>query len=72
MTDEKYNWDDYYKWMQGREPRQLLLEALKKFPAGELLHAIDLGCGDGTETVVLLHTDGMSLPLMARRQALND
>jgi trans-aconitate methyltransferase len=40
--------------MDGREPRQLLLDALEKFPAGASLHAIDLGCGDGTETAFLL------------------
>lgn len=54
MLNEEYNWDDYYKWIQGREPRQLLLDVLGKYPTGESLHAIDLGCGDGTETVALL------------------
>lgn len=54
MSDEEYNWDDYYNKIQGREPRQLLMDVLEKYPAGESLHAIDLGCGDGTETVVLL------------------
>lgn len=54
MSNEDYNWDDYYKWIQGREPRQLLLDVLEKYPMGESLHAIDLGCGDGTETAVLL------------------
>lgn len=54
MTDENFNWDEYYQKIQGRAPRQLLLEALEKFPSGESLHAIDLGSGDGTETIVLL------------------
>jgi len=54
MSDENYSWDDYYNKIQGRAPRQLLLDALEKYPAGEALHAIDLGCGDGTETTVLL------------------
>jgi len=53
MTDE-HNWDDYYQKIQGREPRQLLLDVLEKYPTGESLHAIDLGCGDGTETIALL------------------
>lgn len=54
MADENFSWDDYYQKIQGRKPRQLLLAALEKFPAQASLHAIDLGCGDGTETVVLL------------------
>lgn len=54
MALEEVNWDEYYQKIQGRAPRQLLLDALEKFPAGESLQAIDLGSGDGTETVVLL------------------
>jgi trans-aconitate methyltransferase len=54
MTDEKFNWDEYYKKIQGRAPRPLLLDALEKFPVDTALHAIDLGCGDGTETALLL------------------
>jgi len=51
---EEYTWEHYYEKIQGREPRQLLLDVLEKYPTGKSLHAIDLGCGDGTETVVLL------------------
>ena len=54
MSDENFSWDDYYNKIQGREPRQLLLDALEKFPAQASLHAIDLGCGDGTDTALLL------------------
>ena len=54
MSNKEYDWDKYYKWIQGREPRQLLLDVLEKYSTGDSLHAIDLGCGDGTETVVLL------------------
>jgi len=58
MTGENvpnFSWEEhYYKLMDGREPRQLLLDALDKFPAGESFHAIDLGCGEGTEAAVLL------------------
>jgi len=53
MTDE-YNWDNYYQKIQGREPRQLLLDVLENYSMGESLHAIDLGCGDGTESIALL------------------
>ncbi len=57
MADDPFNWDEYYKKIQGRAPRQLLLDALDKFPSGESLQAIDLGSGDGTETVVMLARD---------------
>ena len=54
MMDEVNTWDDYYNKIQGREPRQLLLDVLEKFPAQATLDAIDLGCGDGTEAAALL------------------
>jgi len=54
MTQDSFNWDDYYKKIQGRAPRQLLLDALEKFQSQTALQAIDLGSGDGTETAVLL------------------
>ncbi|MEP7137541.1 MAG: class I SAM-dependent methyltransferase [Chloroflexota bacterium] len=54
MTQENFNWDDYYKKIQGRAPRQLLLDVLEKFQSQTALQAIDLGSGDGTETAVLL------------------
>jgi len=54
VSEEEYDWNDYYRKIQGRAPRQLLLDVLEKYPTGESLHAIDLGCGDGTETAFLL------------------
>jgi len=54
MSDDNFTWDDYYQKIQGRAARQLLLDALEKFPADSTLQAIDLGCGDGTETALLL------------------
>jgi tellurite methyltransferase len=52
-SDSSY-WDEYYEKMQEREPRQLLLDVLEKYPTGNSLHAIDLGCGEGTETLIML------------------
>ena len=54
MPDEEMTWDEYYRKIQGRAPRQLVLDVLEKFPPATGLHAIDLGCGDGTESVALL------------------
>jgi tellurite methyltransferase len=56
MADD--TWARYYQAVQGREPRALFLAALAAFdadgfdPAGA--QAVDLGCGDGTETMALL------------------
>ncbi|HSM70593.1 MAG TPA: class I SAM-dependent methyltransferase [Anaerolineales bacterium] len=52
-SDASY-WDEYYEKMQEREPRQVLLDVLEKYPTGDSLRAIDLGCGEGTETLILL------------------
>lgn len=54
MSDQDLTWEDFYNRMQGREPRQLLLDVLEKFPEQASFQAIDLGCGDGTETALLL------------------
>ena len=71
MADENLSWDDYYKKIQGRAPRPLLLDALEKFPMGTSLHAIDLGCGDGTESVVLLSRGWNVLAVDGEPSAIN-
>jgi len=32
VTLADFNWDGYYQKIQGRRPRQLLLDALEKYP----------------------------------------
>ena len=56
MTQEDNGWEDYYRKTTGRAPRQLLLNALTYFAddADGPRQAIDLGCGDGTESALLL------------------
>ncbi len=46
MTLAETNWEEYYQKIQGRLPRQLLLDALEKYSTGAALQAIDLGSGD--------------------------
>lgn len=49
------DWDGYYAWVAGREPRPLLTRALEYY--GEVPPhpvAVDIGCGDGVETRALL------------------
>lgn len=56
-AQEDNGWEEYYRAIKGRPPRQLLFDALTYFASDSAqpqLLAIDLGCGDGTETAVLL------------------
>jgi len=54
---EEIGWETYYRWVEGRDLRQVFVDALPCLPEAdddrERL-AIDLGCGDGKEALVLL------------------
>ena len=60
MSDQQNtsHWPAFYKARAGRPPRPLLLDVLARWEAGAVdgaeHRAIDLGCGDGTETLALL------------------
>jgi tellurite methyltransferase len=48
-------WDAYYNATAGRPPRRTLLAALERFETlPQPPRAIDLGCGDGRDTIELL------------------
>jgi SAM-dependent methyltransferase len=47
-------WDRYYDATAGRPPRRTLLAALERFKGSTVHRAVDLGCGDGRDTVALL------------------
>lgn len=58
-----HDWAGYYQSLKGREPRPVFREVLAKYDAASsnpgasrtaALQAVDLGCGDGTETLALL------------------
>lgn len=58
---EDHDWDEYYEQVADRDPRDLLLDALRRVaehgPASEgdrPLRAVDLGAGAGTEALALL------------------
>lgn len=48
------DWPAYYHAVEGREPRPLFVRALAHCDAGAGRQAIDLGCGDGVESLLLL------------------
>ena len=52
-SDFQSDWVSYYQAIAGRPPRETLLTALNNF-APEARFAVDLGCGDGRDTVELL------------------
>lgn len=55
MTQKAVGWETYYEKSKGRAPRQLVLDALAYFQDDSMSrNAIDLGCGDGTESALLL------------------
>ena len=47
-------WTEYYDEHEDREPREMLLEVLDAFGAGEERSAVDLGCGSGIDTLAML------------------
>lgn len=68
------DWLAYYNAVVGRPPRDTLLAALERFEA-ELLtdssrFAVDLGCGDGRDTVELLRRGWRVLGIDGEQEAI--
>jgi SAM-dependent methyltransferase len=71
-------WSDYYQAVEGRPPRETLLTALKNFEAERSLStrrsitgdAVDLGCGDGRDTVELLRRNWRVLAVDGEPEAI--
>lgn len=69
------HWDAYYRAVEGRPPRETLLKALANFeaelmPKGSGL-AVDLGCGDGRDTVELLQRGWQVLAIDGEQKAFD-
>jgi SAM-dependent methyltransferase len=62
-------WADYYRKTEGRPPRPTLLFALDRFPAPGF--AVDLGCGEGRDTVELLRRGWSVLAIDAEPRAID-
>ncbi|MGL5065819.1 MAG: class I SAM-dependent methyltransferase [Microcoleus sp.] len=77
------NWVTYYQAVEGRPPRQTLLKALSIFDAKSLPgglarghrpytgFAVDLGCGDGRDTVELLRRGWRVLAIDGEQKAFD-
>jgi len=69
------DWSAYYDAVVGRPPRETLLEALKHFEAenlpAESQLAVDLGCGEGRDTVELLRRGWRVLGIDAQQEAIS-
>lgn len=70
MSDDK-GWAEYYEATANRPPRRTLLEALARFgPAATPRRAVDLGCGDGRDTIELLRRGWSVLAIDAAPAAI--
>ncbi|MEZ4729656.1 MAG: class I SAM-dependent methyltransferase [Caldilineaceae bacterium] len=67
---ENNGWTNYYKARTGRPPRPLLLAAMARFVGAAGLQAIDLGCGEGTDTIALLDQGWQVLALDQQPEAI--
>jgi len=68
-----HTWTDYYQAVEGRPPRQTLLTALTHFSAESAVtprFAVDLGCGDGRDTIELLRQGWRVLGIDGEEQAI--
>jgi len=61
-------WEDYYRNTEGRPPRPTLTVALDRFPAPGF--AVDLGCGEGRDTIELLRRDWRVLAIDSEPAAI--
>jgi len=71
----KRDWSAYYNAVVGRPPRETLLAALEYFQSEntpkQSLFAVDLGCGDGRDTVELLRQGWRVLAIDGQSEALS-
>lgn len=63
-------WAEYYDEHEGREPREMLLEVLDAFGAGEERSAVDLGCGSGIDTLAMLRRGWRVFAIDAEEEAI--
>jgi len=78
--DSGHNWATYYQAVTGRPPRETLLKGLEIFEKGQkggqgdtapTGFAVDLGCGDGRDTVELLRRGWRVLAIDGEQKAFD-
>jgi trans-aconitate methyltransferase len=71
---ETVDWQEYYRKIEGREPRPLLLDVLERYVTDapqSARQAIDLGSGDGIESAILLERGWSVLAVDSEPSALD-
>lgn len=69
--DRTAGWAAYYQQLRDRPPRRTLLAALDRFGApGPRALALDLGCGDGRDTIEILRRGWKVVAVDAEPEAL--
>ena len=69
--NERRDWGEYYDAVANRPPRGTLLAALDRFgEAAAPRFAVDLGCGDGRDTIELLRRSWSVLAIDAEPEAI--
>jgi trans-aconitate methyltransferase len=63
-------WKEYYERTELRPPRPTLLAALERFGGAAGRRAVDLGCGDGRDTIELLRRGWRVLAIDAEPAAI--
>jgi len=73
-SSSERDWVAYYNAVAGRPPRDTLLKALARFeaelPIDSPKFAVDLGCGDGRDTIELLHRNWYVLAIDGEEAAI--
>lgn len=70
MSDDGTDWTAYYARIAGRPPRRTLLLALERFGDATLRRAVDLGCGEGRDTIELLRRGWRVVAIDAEPEAI--
>ncbi len=73
LSQFQRRWTDYYQAVAGRPPRETLLIALERFSAESSPRktAVDLGCGDGRDTVELLRRNWRVIAVDGEPEAID-
>jgi tellurite methyltransferase len=73
MNIKNTNWNKYYQAISGREASSLLMDAIFRYPFNIAVEriAIDLGCGEGTDSIALLNQGWKVLAIDAEKAGID-